>query len=147
MAKLHLKRSLSGFVPADAESEATAKRFKQGEIYRATISKPRSYRHHCLFMSLLELCFQNQDTYTDAQMFRRAIALEAGHVRIVIDLHGESHIIPLAYSYDEIPDEDDFTVAFGKAMAVCQRLMHNIGASELEGEVSKYAAAHYGITP
>lgn len=143
MAELFLRRTLAGFSPADAPSEEAWRKCKVGEVYRARVTKPRNYKHHCHFMALLSLTFENQERYTNPRMFRRAVALEAGHVEQVITLDGEVHLIPLSYSYDEIPDEDDFTRRFGEAMAVCARILR-MGAPELEAEVSKYALEHYG---
>lgn len=97
-------------------------------------------------MSLLTLCFNAQEKYDNPRMFRRAVAYEAGHVRQTITLHGEIVLSPLSYSYDELPDEHEFTIEFGKAMAVCQKMMHDIGELELRDEVNKYANAHFGVT-
>lgn len=139
-----VRKTLAGWSPADEQAQAMHKRQKIGQTYRADIVQPRNYRHHCLFMSLLDLTFQNQERYTDERMFRRAVALEAGHVEQVISLHGEPVLIPLAYSYDEIPDEQDFGKAFGAAMTVCARLLNGMNLDELEAEVSRYADEHYG---
>jgi hypothetical protein len=144
MAELYLRRTASGFAPVDEIGAETLKKFKLGGTFRAEVKKPRNYRHHCLFLALLDLCFQSQDKYTDFRKFRRAVAMEAGHVEEFITLDGELHLIPLSYSYDEIPEEDKFTEEFGRAMTVCAHLMHDIGIPELEAEVSRYADEHYG---
>lgn len=145
MAKLYLKRTLGGsFIAADESSLEIARRFRADTILRADIVKPRSYRHHCQFLALLDLTFQNQDKYTDFKMFRRAVALAAGHVEQVITLDGECQLVPLSYSYDELPDEIEFTEKFAAAMTVCAHLMHDMGIPELEAEVSRYADERYG---
>jgi hypothetical protein len=145
MAELYVRKTLSGFSTIDEAGQEAAKKFKLGEIYRAEIVKSRNYKHHCMFLALLEMCFLNQEKYANFRMFRRAVALEAGHVEQLITLDGEVQLIPLSYSYDEIPDENEFTEKFGAAMTVCARMMHNIGIPELEAEVSKYADQHYGL--
>jgi hypothetical protein len=144
MADVFLKRTLTGFAPADAPSEAQWRKYKVGEIYRAKVTKPRNYKHHCLFMCLLEKTYENQERYTNARQFRRAVAREAGHVEELITLDGEVLRIPLSYSYDEIPDEDDFTHAFGAAMTVCASILR-VTAPDLEEEISRYANENYGI--
>jgi len=146
MATLFLKRTLSGFAPVDAPSEEQTKKYKLGTICRAEIVKPRNYRHHCLFMSLLAITFDNQDKFTDPQSFRRAVAFEAGHVKEFQTLDGEILRVPLSYSYDELPDEDEFTVKFGAAMTVCAKILHNMDHDELAREVERYADEHYGRT-
>lgn len=143
MAKCFAKRTLTGWVPSDDQAIAIHKRQKLGVIVRMDIVQPRNYKHHCMFMSLLELTFMNQSKYTNDWAFRTAVALEAGHVREFITLDGEIHLVPMRYSYDDIPDEKDFTDAFAKAMTVCAGIL-KIEAPELEEEVSKYADQHYG---
>src|SRR5688572_24455728 len=142
--KCFVRKTLAGWAPHDAQAETLHKRCHIGQAYRADIVQPRNYRHHCLFMALLELTFNNQEQYEDAWAFRTAVALAAGHVRQYITLDGEIQYVPLRYSYDDIPDEGDFTVEFGKAMTVCARLLGNMEMLELEAEVSRYADEHYG---
>lgn len=145
MPDMSLRKTLTGFVPADERSVNSWRRFKLNQVYRGKVTMPRNYTHHCLFMVLLEKTFQNQEKYDNEQMFRRAIALEAGHVEQTITLDGEVHLTPLSYSYDEIPDEADFVKAFAEAMAVCARILHGANVQELKDEVLKYAAEHYGV--
>lgn len=142
---MSLRKTLTGFVPADERSVNSWRRFKLNQVYRGKVTMPRNYKHHCMFMALLEMTFQNQEKYTNEQMFRRAVALEAGHVEQTITLDGEVHLTPLAYSYDEIPDEGDFEKAFAEAMTVCANILHGANLRELEAEVSRYASQHYGI--
>lgn len=143
--KGYLRKTLQGWVPACEQAQAIHKRMPVGRICRADIVQPRNYRHHCLFMALLDLTFQNQERHTNDQDFRRAVAFEAGHVREFMTLDGEILRIPLSYSYDEIPDEAEFTKAFGAAMTVCAKILHDMDLEELEAEVSRYADEHYGI--
>lgn len=144
MAKGFIRKTLTGWVPADEQSQAIHKRQKVGQVSRADIVQPRNYRHHCLFMSLIDLTFSNQEVYTDEWAFRTAVALEAGHVRQSVKLDGEICFVPLRYSYDDIPDENDFTKAFAAAMTVCARILKMNDLDELEAEVSRYADEHYG---
>jgi hypothetical protein len=113
-------------------------------VYRGKFSKPRNYKHHCLFLCLLEQTFENQERYANDQDFRRAVAYAAGHVREFMTMDGEVLRYPLSYSYDELPDEDDVTKAFGAAMTVCAAILR-MAAPELEEEVSRYANENYGI--
>lgn len=144
MATLFLKRTLSGFAPADSPSEDRTRKYKLGAIVRAEVVQPRNYRHHCLFMSLLAITFDNQEKFKDAQQFRRAVAFEAGHVKEFQTLDGEILRSPLSYSYDELPGEDEFTAAFAAAMTVCAKILHNMDHEELALEVERYADEHYG---
>jgi hypothetical protein len=143
MAKVYLKKTLSGFAPADEPSLELHKRFKLGEIYRADVVKPRSYRHHKMIMALLNLTYANQDMYDDFEMFRKAVAVAAGHVEELATVDGEIIKLPKSINYDTL-DEIEFTKVAGAMMTVCCRLLKDVGADELEAEVSRYADNHYG---
>jgi hypothetical protein len=145
MAEIFQKRTLSGWSPADEPSEAEWRKQRVGCVYRATVVKPRNYKHHCLFMVLLnEVTFPNQEKFTSARQFRRAVAFAAGHCGEMMTLDGEIIRFPLPYDYDTIPDEDDFTKAFGAAMTVCSAILR-VTCPDLEEEVSRYANEQYGI--
>lgn len=143
MARLYLKKTLSGFVPADEASHATSRKYKLGEAYRADVVKPRSYKHHKLAFSLLNLTFDNQDMYTDFEKFRKAVAIEAGHTEELILPGGEIVRLPKSISYDSL-DEVEFTPVIAAMMTVCAGMLHGMGLEELEAEVSKYCDEHYG---
>lgn len=142
MAKLWLKCTLAGFVPADNEALEIKRKYKIGELYSATIVKPRSGPAHRLCFALLSLTFANQDVYTDARKFRRALAWEVGHVDEVMLSSGEVVKFPRSLSYDDV-DQVEFQVLFPKLMTVCAHLLHDMNLQELEAEVSRYADENY----
>lgn len=141
-----IKKTLTGWVPNDDQAAEMHKKQKLGAVYRADIVMPRNYRHHCMFMALMDLTFQNQERYTDFWAFRTAVALAAGHVKEYITLDGVIALQPLRYSYDDIPDEADFGKAFGAAMTVCAGILNIENCAELETEVSRYCDDHYGVS-
>lgn len=143
MARLYLKKTLTGFVPADEPSAELWKKFKQGEVYRADVVKPRSYQHHKLCFALLHLTYANQERYDNFEQFRKAIAIAAGHTDELVTLDGEIIRLPRSINYDTL-DEIEFTQVFGAMMTVCASVLHDIGISELEAEVSRYCDEHYG---
>lgn len=143
MARMYLKKTLSGFVPADEPSLEVARKFKLNDIYRADVVKPRSYQHHKLIMALLNLTYANQEMYSDFEQFRKAVAVAAGHVEELLTVDGEIIKLPRSINYDTL-DEVEFTAVAGAMMTVCCRLLKGIGAHELEAEVSRYADDHYG---
>lgn len=144
MAKLFLKRTLSGFIGADETSDGLVRKFKIGEIYRAEIVKPRNYLHHKLCFALLSLTYANQERWTDFRKFRRALALAVDYVDEVVTVEGEVVKIPRSLSYDECPDEIEFQKVMPKMMTVCAEILHNMDLKELEEEVARYADEHYG---
>jgi hypothetical protein len=142
MARLYLKKTLTGFAPADEESRLLGRKFKRDEIYRADVVKPRSYQHHKLCMALLNLTYQNQERYTNFEIFRKAVALAAGHCEVIPTIDGELLTIPGSLSYDAL-DEVEFTQVMAAMMTVCCGIL-GMNAPELEAEVSKYADENYG---
>lgn len=143
MAQIYLKRTMTGFEPADEPSRENWRKYKVGEMYRATIVKPRTYRQHKLAFALLNLTYDNQERYTSFEHFRKAVAIQAGHVDEVILLSGEIAFLPKSIAYDAL-DELEFTVVFMAMMTVCAGMLGGMGLRELEGEVSRYADDKYG---
>jgi hypothetical protein len=148
MARMYLKRTLSGFVAADEPSLELCRKFKQGEVYRADVVKPRSYKHHKLCLALLNLTYDNLPermarSYATFDQFRYAVAEESGHVESYVSLEGQIKTIPKSISYDVIPDDVEFGRVMSGMMTVCARILE-VSEPELAAEVSKYADAHYG---
>jgi hypothetical protein len=142
MANLYLRKTATGFEPADAQSVEAHRKFKLGEVYRANVVKPRSYQHHKLCMSLLNVTFQNQDKYSNFEQFRKAVAIEAGHCETLITMQGEVLQLPGSLSYESL-DEVQFTKVMAAMMTVCCKIL-GMNAPELEAEVSRYADENYG---
>lgn len=148
MARMFLKRTLSGFVAADEASMELCRKFKQGEVYRADVVKPRSYQHHKLCLALLNLTYDNLPekyvrSYASFDQFRYAVAEEAGHCESYVSLQGEIKTMPKSISYDAIPDDIEFGRVMAAMMTVCARIL-DISEPMLAIEVSRYADAHYG---
>jgi hypothetical protein len=148
MARVFLKRTLSGLAAADEPSESLLRKYKVGEVYRCDIVKPRSYKHHKLCMALLNLTFEHlpekyEKSYATFNQFRYALALEIGHSESFVSLEGEIMTLPKSISYDAIPDDVEFGKIMSAMMTVCARIL-DMNEPELAAEVSKYADEHYG---
>ena len=137
MARLYLRRTLTGFSPADEPSSDIARKYKVGEIYRADIVKPRSYAHHKLCMALLTLTYQNQERYGNFDDFRKAVAMAAGHSREYVGIDGEIWREAGSLSYDAL-DEVEFTRVMASMMTICAQIL-DVTEPELAREVSRYA--------
>lgn len=147
MADVFLTRTLRGFEPSDAPSAEYHKALKIGQRVRATVKIPRSGRHHNLIFALLSLSYQNlpekySELWRSFDHFRKAIALEAGHVEVIKRRDGEIVEIPGSLSFDAL-DEKEFTKVAGAMMSICAHIL-DMGESELAAEVSRYADSSYG---
>jgi hypothetical protein len=143
VADIYLKRTLTGFVPADEASQEVTRKYKVGDVYRAKVVKPRSYLHHKLCMALLNLTFENQDRYDNFDTFRYGVAVDAGHCEDIIAPSGEVFRMPKSISYDAL-DEVEFTQVMASMMTVCANLLGGMELRELEAQVGIYADNHYG---
>lgn len=148
MARIYLKRTLTGFMPADEASLELSRKFKQGEVYRADVVKPRNYNHHKLCFALLNLTYENlpekyAQSYASFDQFRYAVAEAAGHVESYVSIEGEIKTTPRSISYDSIPDDVEFGQIMAAMMTVCARIL-SLEAPMLEVEVARYADEHYG---
>ena len=141
--KIPLRRTLRGWEPADAQAESDCKKYPQGCMVRADITRPRSYGHHKLIFALLDLTYRNlperySAIWPTAYAFRTGLADAIGHVETYYTKDGEIKTRPLRFSYDDLPDEAEFTDKSALAMAVCCELL-GVDEPELAAEVSKYA--------
>lgn len=147
MAEGYLRKTLTGYVPADEATAAIHRKHKVGEVYRGTIVKPRNYQHHKLAMALLNLTFTNlpenlERQYPTFDVFRYAIAEAAGHAETYPTLDGELRVRARSISYDAIPDDVEFGQVIAAMMTVCAGIL-KITAPELEEEVARYADQNY----
>jgi len=136
--RVYLKRTLTGFVPADEASTEAVRGYRLGEVYKADIVKPRNYQHHKLAFALLGLTYQNQDRYGNFEDFRKAVALAAGHSTELVGLDGEIVRLPASLSYDAL-DEIEFGKVMASMMTVCAHLLFDMNVDELADQVAVYA--------
>jgi len=150
MATIFLRKTLSGFVPSDEAGREVSKNFRAGDIYRADVKKPRSYRHHCLAMALLNLTYENlpelyEGRWASFNDFRYGVAIEAGHCLEVVTPSGEIFKQARSISYDEL-DEAEFSEVMPKFMGVCAQILA-MENDYLAEEVARYAHDKYGMRP
>jgi hypothetical protein len=145
VADVYLRKTLTGFVPADEAGREVHLRYKLNEVYRADIVKPRSYQSHKLCMSLIDLTYSNLPetclrTWPNPRAFRRMLADAVGHVESFRTQEGETKTIALSLSYDDIPDEVTFQRIYKLMLDVCAHLLAINNRVELQEEVEQYAA-------
>ena len=143
MARVFLRRTLTGFQPAGETDLEACKRFKVGEVYKAGVVKPRSYQHHKLCMALLSMTYANQERYGNFEDFRKAVAMAAGHSKEFVGIDGEIWREAGSLSYDAL-DQAEFEALFPKMMDVCAVILHDMDRAELAQQCEIYASERYG---
>lgn len=147
MARLFLRKTLSGFAPADEQAQELHKSYKLGEIYRADVVKPRSWAHHKLIMALLTLTYRNlperyEILWPSFDKFRKSVAFDVGHREETVLRDGTVIEGPGSLSYDAL-DEVEFTKVSAAMMTWCAETL-DMSQPDLAAEVSRYADQHYG---
>lgn len=142
--RVYLRRTLDGLAASDEEAAEALLRYKVGEMYRCEIVKPRSYQHHKLVFALLALTYSNlpdryRSIWPDARAFRRGLADAVGHHSEYVTKDGEIRKFPRSLSYDDMPDEGEFSEIAARMMAVCSELI-GVAEPELAAQVEQYAA-------
>lgn len=91
------------------------KRNGSGKTYNAVIKRARSPKFHNLVMRVIRDLFENQDTYSDIEVFRVVIKLKCGWVyeEPVVTGKGQVQWVPKPTDWSNC-DEDEFREFFDK---------------------------------
>lgn len=138
MARMYLKRTLGGFVPADDASVETAKRFKLGESYRAEMVKPRSRKTLGRYWVLCQMILDNTEMFRSKEQVSDFLKLRSGHTtQIASAKTGEIFHVADSIDFDSL-DETQFQEFWSRACdVIAEDLLPGITESEINYEVQK----------
>jgi hypothetical protein len=138
MARMYLKRVLSGFVPADEMSIETAKRYTVGETFRAEVVKPRSRKTLGRYWVLCQMILDNTEMFRSKEQVSDYLKIRTGHsTPIVAAKTGEIFQVANSIDFDTL-DETQFQDFWSRACdVVVEDLLPGITESELNYEVQK----------
>ena len=117
MAKINLRKTISGFEPDQDYDKKLVSKLKIGEIYQAEIKKPRNILFHRKFFALLNLGFDNQDRYDVFEHFRKEVTMRCGHYDEHVTVTGQIFYFPKSISFASI-DEIEFQKLYECAIDV-----------------------------
>ncbi len=83
------------------------KRLKVGEIYFFEVKKERNILFHRKFFALINLVFENQEIYSNADDLRYDLTIEAGFFKRRTNLEGNEVKKPKSISFSSM-DETEF---------------------------------------
>lgn len=136
MAKIALIRTLSGFKPAYDSDFELSKKIKLNEVYVYDFKKPRNYEFHKKFFALVNMVFQNQEQYTNAEHLRKDLIIESGNYDLRYDLHGVEIKEAKSISFSSM-DEIVFSELYNSVIDVIIKYFH-FDRQDIIDNVSQY---------
>lgn len=102
---MHLRKRSDGlFEPSYNRDRDEAIKVKTGE--EVTASRKRNVAWTRKAFALLHLAHDNQDKYTDFEIFRQVITMKAGFVNFVDGRDGAPHPLPKSISFENMNQQE-----------------------------------------
>lgn len=138
MAKLLLKKTLTGWANADDSSLETSKRYKLGEVYKAEIVKPRSRKTLGRYWVLCEMILDNSEVFRSKEQVSDYLKIRTGHsTSIMAQKTGEMFHLANSIDFDSL-DEAEFADLWQRVCdVVVEDILPGITQSEIEYEMQK----------
>ena len=116
--KFLVKKQFGKLIPvynSDLEALKSAK-LKENDIYEVDIKRKRNYEFHKKYFALINLCFDNQETFTEFEDLRNYLTMKAGYVKKIETGTGQM-ILPLSISFANM-DNIEFEQLYQKTIDV-----------------------------
>lgn len=99
------------------------KKLKVNEEYQCEIKRPRNIKFHRKFFALINMLFDNQEIYNNADDLRGDLIIEAGFYRVVTDFKGVEKKKPKSIKFSSM-DEDEFSDLYNRVLDVIVQYFH-----------------------
>ena len=110
--ELYLTKRTDGlFSPSYSSDYEAAKKIKPGDTVKAQIKKPRNVEFHRKFFALLNMAFENQETFNNFEHFRAFMTMKAGYYQRIPTDKGEMYL-PDSISFAKM-DQVEFEELYG----------------------------------
>jgi Protein of unknown function (DUF1367) len=146
MTDVYLRRTLSGFAPADEAATEALRRIKQGATVLAEIRQPRNVRFHRMFFGLLQTTWQACGDWPSVEALLRELKFRTGHVdrqRVVDRKSGEvlaEIVVPRSISFAAM-SEPEFHEFYERCIRViCGDMVPGLEDAVLREEVLRRVA-------
>ena len=130
MTTISLVKGPAGMYPSLDADAAIIARWKTGDVIECEVSRPRNGKFHRKYFALLQVAFDNQETYEKPEDFRREVQLRAGHYEEHLTMKGTLVPVVKSISFAKC-SEDDFAKMYDRALDVILRWFMR-GSSEHE---------------
>ena len=133
--KLHARIQNNRILPEYSSDYDQLKKLKKDETYVIEIKQPRNLRFHRKFFALLNLAFDNQDTFNNIEHLREWCIMKSGYYVRVATPEGE-FFRPKSISFAKM-DETEFSELYSKVLdTICNWL--DISDEDLQNELVNY---------
>ncbi|BAQ84131.1 hypothetical protein [uncultured Mediterranean phage uvMED] len=103
----------------DSDYEKVIK-LKVGKEYQCEIKRPRNIKFHRKFFALINMVFQNQESYKSIDSLREDLIKEAGHYEEWIDFKGNKKIKAKSIKFAEM-NKDEFEILYNSVIDITVR--------------------------
>ena len=139
--KIHLKRTLSGWIPADQEAVDHHKKQENGVIFHTDIKKvkdQRNWQHLKKYWTMIGIVVENQERYPDGDSLHEAIKWELDITEWRQNLStGEMYKVVGSIAMDKMK-QPEFNRFYSKSIDVILRyVLVGTDPEELEREVMR----------
>ena len=135
--KFLVKKHFGKLIPvynSDAKKLKDCK-LKEGEIYEVEIKRKRNYEFHKKYFALINLCFDNQDFFTEFEDLREYLICKSGYYIKIPTPDGEM-IKPKSISFAKM-DDIEFNQLYNKTIdTICKFL--KVENEDLMNEIVEY---------
>ncbi|MFM2204444.1 MAG: Flavobacterium phage vB FspS hattifnatt9 [Bacteroidota bacterium] len=135
---LHLIKTLNGSFKLAYDSDyEKAKQIPLNEPFKVVYTKQRNARFHRKFFSLINLCYQNQETFNNIEHLRKELIICAGHYELIFNLEsGTQKKEALSISFSKM-DETEFNKLYSDVLnVICDKFLFD--KNEILENVQQY---------
>jgi len=100
-----------------------AKKLKAGVQFECEVKKKRNYEFHKKYFALINMLFDNQETYNNIDHLRNDLTIEAGFYSIRTNLRAETIKEANSISFSKM-DELEFSDLYSKTLDVIVKYFH-----------------------
>lgn len=139
--KILLQKHLGSLRPVDDTGQDALRRIKNGALLTVEMKQPRNGNHHRLYWALINVVFQNQERYPDAESLHSAIKIAAG-IRTEIELpNGIKGYIPGSIAFHKM-DQAEFNLFYDRVCdIIAKHFLPGVTDAELKAEVASMVGA------
>lgn len=91
-------------VPSGEADEEYLRRFKVGDVFKASVTMKRNGKHHRLGMLLLHAVFNNQDRYSSFDAFLNEVKILTGHVDTHVSASGQVYFVTRSIAFENMDE-------------------------------------------